>query len=135
MRKITATIMTLLVAGLVVGCSESPQVVPQEAASGPQSAEQSPESTPAPLVAEPGPEPILTTAEGEYVTVLRAAFDRDGTQIPNATDEQLIAAGQDACEQIDAGTNPDSVRVVEGEEEPHADSGRIGYAAAEYLCP
>ena len=134
MPKVTAAIAALVLAITLTGCTAA-QNPTQEPASGPQGAEQSPESTPAPLVAEPSPEPILTTAEGEYVTVLRAAFDRDGTQIPNATDEQLIAAGQDACEQIDAGTNPDSVRVVEGEEEPHADSGRIGYAAAEYLCP
>lgn len=38
------------------------------------------------------------------------------TQIPDATDEELISAGHEACDQLDAGTALEDVRVVDGEQ-------------------
>ncbi|MEW2011413.1 DUF732 domain-containing protein [Microbacterium sp. NPDC078814] len=72
------------------------------------------------------------------------AYVRDNllpeTQIPNATDEQLIAAGHEACEQLESGVAAEDVRVVDGEK-PHETTGyfydsiAIRSGAVRSFCP
>ncbi|QLD10885.1 DUF732 domain-containing protein [Microbacterium oleivorans] len=62
----------------------------------------------------------------------------ENTQIPDATDEQLLAAGADACEQIAEGTPGDQISVIENEQlgvlGTYDDSGAIVSAARTNLC-
>lgn len=93
--------------------------------------------TEAPLTAEPTSEPE-TGSDQAYLVQLRQALEGSGgNSIPDATDEQLIEAGQDACEQMAAGTALEEVRVVEDEPETGVgfkDSLRIAAVAAQHFC-
>lgn len=61
------------------------------------------------------------------------------TSIPDASDEQLLAAGMEACELIRGGTDPGDVRLVDGEQpngaDIYADSSAIMNSALSSLCP
>ena len=61
------------------------------------------------------------------------------TSIANATDEQLIAAGHDACEQAAAGVAWEDIRLVDGEEPTangdYLDSSAILNGALYNYCP
>ncbi len=72
------------------------------------------ETAPAPLVAEEAA-PEAGTPEAAYLEFVRQYEDRSPL-FTEASDEELIAAGKLACEQLAAGTELDDVRVVEGEE-------------------
>lgn len=102
-----------------------------------------------PLVAEvetddeQSPEP--ETPEEAFLITVRDWLDPETTQIPNATDEQLLEAGREACEQL-ASENEDGspvslfdVRVIEGEVERdqggYIDSLQVAAAAQQELCP
>lgn len=60
------------------------------------------------------------------------------TQIPDATDAQLLDAGRRACELLAAGEAPESITVIEGETQDAAgyftDSSAITGAASKTLC-
>lgn len=92
----------------------------------------------APLVAE-DVEEAEVGSDAAYLTLLREALDRNGAgNIPDATDSQLIEAGNTACEQMAAGAGILEVRVIENETETEVgfvDSGMIAGAASEHLCP
>lgn len=89
----------------------------------------------APLTAE------SPSAEGDgaaaFLADVRAALP-DNTVIPDATDEQLLAAGETACEKLAAGDPSDQISVIEGEEKNgadlFADSSVIVTAARDSLC-
>ncbi|MFK4789855.1 DUF732 domain-containing protein [Microbacterium sp. ZW T5_56] len=87
-----------------------------------------------PLVAET---PSAATADADYLAFVRGDLVPN-TGIRNATDEQLIAAGHDACDQIWAGAAAGDLRLVEGEEpQPSgyfADSGSIVTGALNFYC-
>lgn len=128
------TLIAALAAGLIVltGCTSAPEPEPETVA------EETVETT-APLVAENTEDAeAADTPEAAFLAELRPLLDNDRTQIPNATDEQLLDAGVAACEQIAAGEMPDGVQVIEGEEPAplggYQDSGRIGVVANEHLC-
>jgi hypothetical protein len=91
------------------------------------------------LVAETPEVEDALTPEDAYLEMLRPGIEASSTtQIGNATDDQLIQAGHDACEQLADGTDSFDVRVVEGEqptEVGYADSFRIAAVALEHLCP
>lgn len=94
-------------------------------------------TTPDPLIAEPD-EAAATGSEGAYLAQLREALEGSGgNSIPDATDEQLIQAGLDACEQMATGTALEDVRVIEKEPETgvgYKDSLRIAAVAAIHYC-
>lgn len=141
MSRLAAAIAALVLAVTLTGCTAA-QTPAQEPASAPQGAEQSPESTPAPLVAE-------TPAESDPASDVEVAFVEKfheiratmpgASQIPDATDEQLIAAGREGCERADAGESTELMSFVEGEEKNgagyYSDSGAIITAARQTLCP
>lgn len=93
----------------------------------------------APLVAE---SPAATDNKGgdeaAYLEDVRAALPST-TVIPNATDEQLLEAGWEACERREAGEPGDDISVIEGEERNdygiYLDSQAIVGAARQTLCP
>lgn len=132
MPKITATTLAataLLIVGLT-GCSGATDPAPAEPVTSTETA--------APLVAEtPDAEPVADTPEGVFLAELRDVL-KDDTQIPDATDEQLVAAGQDACQQLAEGKGVKDVRVIEGEQPNaagwYADSGKIASVAERFLC-
>lgn len=132
MPKVTAAsiALTALVLLSLTGCAGT---VEEAASETPTDVE-----TVAPLVAETT-EPDNLSAEESYLVNIRIALEANGgSSIPNATDAQLLAAGQDACEQMRAGTDAFDVRVIEGEqpgETGYVDSLRIAGGAAKYLCP
>lgn len=109
MPKRTAALGVLLVLALT-GCAGAAETTADE-----RTAPTVTESA-APLEAET-PAPDVEQANPPDVTFL--AYVRDNllpdTQIPNATDEQLIEAGWNACAQLESGTKLEDVRVVEGE--------------------
>lgn len=87
-----------------------------------------------PLTAET---PEATGAEATFLDAVRAKLRPDNV-IPNATDEQLLAAGEAACEKIATTENTNTISVIEGEQ-PNGlgyftDSGVIVGAARASLC-
>ena len=123
---VAATAATLL---LLTGCAST--AAPDVSASKPVAEDV------APLVAATPDEVTPDSPEAGFLTEVRPYIDKS-TQIPDATDDQLLLAGEDACTQIADGTLPDKVRVIQDEQPDdlgyYVDSGRIGYFAAEYLC-
>lgn len=93
----------------------------------------------APLVAE---EPSNDTDEAEaaFLDAFRAIQHTYASVIPDATDEQLLAAGYDACERLAAGEVSTDISLIDGEErnaqsEMYLDSVSIIGAAVPNLCP
>jgi hypothetical protein len=112
---------------LLAGCSSAPQ---SAAPSDPAPASS------APLVAE---SPAATSDAGEaaYLAAVREAL-RPDTQIPNATDEQLLEVGQRACEELNKGTDTTELSLIEGEQPndigTYNDSAAIITSAATTIC-
>lgn len=88
----------------------------------------------APLVAET---PAAADDEAVFLDTVRAKLRPDNV-IPNATDEQLLAAGEKACAEITAGTPTDQLSVIDGEPTnalgTFSDSAVIVTAAATTIC-
>lgn len=98
-----------------------------------------PSESAAPLTAdEPEETAQLASPDEDYLARIRAALPED-TIIPNATDEQLLAAATAACEQMDNGTDVAAVKVIEGEEpnglDIHESSAAIAGVAKDVYCP
>lgn len=93
-----------------------------------------PAATDAPLTAE---SPVSAPAsDAVFLEEVRANLPAK-TQIPNATDAQLLDAGQRACERLAAGEASDQISVVEGEQQQNGyyyDSAVIITAARATLC-
>lgn len=103
-----------------------------------QSRTQSAESeTPAPLTAET-PSAEVSDADAGFLDYVRSEL-LPTTQIADASDEQLIAAGHEGCEQIRAGVPLEEIRLVEGEVPTSAgyymDSSAIFNGALYNYCP
>lgn len=133
MRKRTTAVAALLLLALT-GCSAPAGSAP----SGPESNAESASESPAPLAAEtPDAEPSADTPEGEFLSEVRAALGAD-SQIPDATDARLLAAAEEACQQLESGKSPEEVRVIDGEEPDglgwYSDSGKIASLAQQILC-
>ena len=130
MPKITAatlTVTALLIVGLT-GCAGGTD----DTTSAPETTQ---EST-APLVAETS-EPA-TTSEQAYLDLIRPALEINPTDLPESvTDEQLLSAGQVACDQLATGATPEDVRVIENEKpgpSGYVGSILIATAAGQELC-
>ena len=98
------------------------------------------ESEPAaPLVAEtPAADESAASAEAAFLDYVRESLAAN-TTIPDATDDQLLAAGIEACDRLAAGETSDMISVIEGEQ-PNGlgyfeDSGWIVSGAGQFLCP
>lgn len=133
MPKRTAAIAAVAVLLFALtGCGEDADATPAGFADTAASAEK-----PAPLVADVTEAPA-DSVEAQYLEHLRRALEGSGgNSIPDATDEQLIAAGHEACEQMAAGATYGDVRVVDDEPETEVgfkDSNRIAATASIYFC-
>lgn len=125
-RTLAATALLLLT---LTGCAGVAETAPTDA-------EKSSDTT-SPLAAETET-PVSEDPEAEFVAQVRGKLPAN-TQIPNATDEQLIEAGYAACDAIEADTPTDQISVIEGEQ-PNGlgyfdDSGIIVQATSTTLCP
>lgn len=132
MPKRIAALAAVLVLTLT-GCSgvaESAEEIPAPLAT----------ESAAPLTAEiPATTDAATDSpEKNFLDDVRRNLPRP-TAIPDATDEQLLAAGLEACDLIRTGTSPGDVRLVEGEQpngaDIYADSSAIMNSALRALCP
>lgn len=131
MPKITAraAVLTALLAFTLTGCAG--------AADGAGDASTAPETT-APLVAETETPDTDLSEDEEFLQRVRESLP-ENTVIPDATDDQLIAAAEAACEQMDSGTDVAAVNVIEGEEPNGLDiyesSAAIAGVAKDVYCP
>lgn len=112
MKKVTAALAVLLALTLT-GCAGGPEDAGDERTAPVASESATPEESAAPLTAEK-PANEGDGPDAKFLEYVRGALLPE-TQIGNATDEQLIEAGHEACEQLEAGTALEDVRVVEGE--------------------
>lgn len=125
--RYTAITAVLLIA--LTGCAGTPEEAPSEAVASGKSA--------APLVAETAK--AHEGNESEFLTEVRELLPAL-TQIPDATDDQLIASGREACERMAEGETSDDIVLIDGEK-ANPDSGlyldtiAILTAAVRDLCP
>lgn len=106
---------------------------------GPAEPETASESeTAAPLEAKTPTAGTEGDAESSFLAMVGESLPED-TSIPDATDEQLLAAGMEACERLRAGETSDTISLIEGEQKNgadiYADSGAIITSARLTLCP
>lgn len=135
MKKVTAVIAVLLALTLT-GCAGSGNEAGDERTAPVMSDSATPEETAAPLTAETA-EPEATDADSVFLAYVRDALIPQ-SQITNATDEQLINAGHEACVQLESGVAYEDVRVVEGEQpmnDIYYDSSAVMNGAITAYCP
>lgn len=119
---------------LLTGCTATGQPVIDSSEAIASSAE--PTSSEAPLTATT---PTATAEGGEaaFLSEVRAKLRPDNV-IPNATDEQLLAAGAKACDGIASGANTLTLSLIDGEQADvsgfYRDSAVIITAARANLC-
>ena len=116
----------------LTGCAGTPESAASEA-------EQVGE-TAAPLVAEAATdEPAVgSDSEAAFLAYVHENLPTPN-QIPDATDEQLLAAAEAGCDRLAAGESSDVISLVEGETANGLGyfeaSGIIISGAREYICP
>ncbi|MDR2294678.1 MAG: DUF732 domain-containing protein [Microbacterium sp.] len=142
-RLIAAAAAVLLLA--LTGCSAAAE--PQSGyvvESDPEPVETLASSPAPPLVAESpaaGTDETAKTPESEYLREVRAQMEQPISQIPkDATDDQLLAAADKACELMRAGTVMSEIQLIDGETPNPStnnlrDSGVMADAANRHLCP
>lgn len=128
MRTRAGVIAAVVVVFALTGCSGT-------VGGEPDAVESTPPAASAPLTAEsPATAP---SGEAAYLEAVREALPAD-TVIPNATDEQLLAVGADACEVLGAGGDTLTTSLIDGEPASAAgyynDSSAIFTAASVALC-
>lgn len=130
MNRVAAALVAGAIALLLAGCA-----APATTAA-PHHAEA---STPAPLVATHAPSTPPTDPTAAYLAHLRDRIEANHlSEIAGATDDQLVAAGHEACDQLAAGTDYFDVRVVQDETPDfggyYAGSLLITGAATMFFC-
>lgn len=137
--RIAAAVAAALLAVTLTGCGEDTTAQDTEKRSFAQSAEQTPEASTPPLVADPTPAALSDEdAEAAYLLEVRDRLTKIRTQIPDVTDEQLLAAAQDACDRLAAGESGENMTLIEGETTTNGyymDSGAIIISARLTMCP
>jgi hypothetical protein len=121
MPKNTAATITLaaLICATLTGCAGAAENTSNERPAPTETT--APPETPEPLVAETPSGNETNDADAKFLTYVREHLLPE-TQIGHATDEQLIAAGHEACGQLESGVALEDVRVVDGET-PHPSTG------------
>lgn len=141
MPKRGIVIASAIAAVLVVGGGTATAIaLAGQAGEAPETiaaSEQPTSETPAPLVAETEAPLTAEEADAQFLEFVRGDLPID-TSIPNATDEQLIAGGHEACKQLLAGVDSESIRLVEGEEPVNGyymDSASMITGGRYFYCP
>lgn len=133
MKTRTATTMALLLLTLT-GCTGTAEDAGHE-----RTAPAATESA-APLTAETAEATPADDIEAEFIDRFHdfRAQNTLPSQIPDATDEQLISAGYDGCARLEAGEVGEDISLIDGETRSEAglyvDSGAILSAASVTLC-
>lgn len=136
MKIRAAAIAAVLLLGLT-GCAQSAGNTSEERVS-PATAESA-----EPLVADaPSDEPSTadqSEAEAAFLAAFRDIQQTYASVIPDATDEQLLASGYEACERLAAGETSTDISLIDGEQrnpqsEMYLDSVSIIGAAVPHLC-
>ena len=113
------------------GSTERVNTASEEATTAPETSE--------PLVAEtPGATDAGSDADEGFLKYVHDELPPN-TTIGDASDEQLIAAGHEACEQVESGVAWEDIRLVEGEEPTptgyYMDTSAILNGALYNYCP
>lgn len=130
-KRTTAIAAVVVMLFALTGCGEETATPADE-----------PKPFAAPLTATEAPETPDAGApevdESAYITQLRDALDINGAgSVADASDAQLIAAGNEACQQMRDGAGIKEVRVIENEPESevgYVDSRLIAAVASVHLC-
>lgn len=128
MRTRAGVIAAVVVAFALTGCSD-------DGGDEPEAVETTPPASSAPLTAES----LAAAPSGEaaYLEAVREALPAN-TVIPNATDEQLLAAGSEACDEISGGADTLTLSLIPGEPADasgfYPDSAAIISSARASLC-
>ncbi|WP_431863031.1 DUF732 domain-containing protein [Microbacterium algeriense] len=137
--KITALAATALLAFTLSACGDDTASSSGENSSAQPRSQSIESETPEPLTAEtPTSDP--DDVDAQFVEYVRSELALlPSTSIANATAEQLITAGHSACEQLLAGKDSESIRLIEGEQPAasgyYMDSGTIIDGARRFYCP
>lgn len=94
-------------------------------------------ASPEPLVAQDPGEQSDFEKEAAYLEAVHDRLSRIQSQIPDATDEQLLAAADDAC-RLANDTNNDELSLIDGETKTNGyymDSSAIIISARMTICP
>lgn len=139
LTKVTATTAALLLAVTLSACGEDTAAESGESSSDTSRSQSVESETPAPLVAET-PSSDAENVDAEFVEYVRSELALlPSTGIANAEDDQLVAAGHEACKQLLAGVDSETIRLIEGEEPAasgyYMDSGTIIDGARRFYCP
>jgi hypothetical protein len=144
--RIAAIAAAIALTMLMTGCAAARIVLEnvQQDSSAAQSAEAStptPEATEsdAPLIAgSPAPPVAAENAEDAFLIEVRSRLAKIRSQIPDATDEQLLDSAHEACERIEGGESSAEMSLIEGETQTGGyfmDSGAIITSARLTMCP
>ncbi|MEI3845203.1 MULTISPECIES: DUF732 domain-containing protein [unclassified Microbacterium] len=133
-RTPLAAVAAVLLLALA-GCAGTTEA-PADASAAPETTTPTETPTAEPLVAEEPKAPEVSPEA--FISQVRDELP-ENTQIPNATDQQLLDAGMQACDRIRANESTEVMSLIEGEQ-PNglgyfADSGVIISAARANLCP
>lgn len=137
--KLTALAAAALLTITLTACGEDTAAAPAENTGESSRSAANESESPQPLVAEtPSSDP--EAADSEFVEYVRSELELlPTTGIANATDEQLVTAGHEACEQLLNGVDSESIRLIEGEQPAasgyYMDSGTIIDGARRFYCP
>lgn len=132
-KRTAAVIATAVLLFGLAGCAATPDAEPP--------AQKPASETPAGEMPEAeAPEtPEIEADEAAFIAQVREKLRPDNI-IPNATDDQLLAAGYAGCERLNDGEDSAFISVIEGEEQhpeygSYLDSITILTAARAELCP
>lgn len=126
MKRSAIAASAVLMVALLAGCSAPAEPTPVDEAASPT----------VPLTAET-PSTEAEGGDAAYLAAVREALPAD-TVIPNATDDQLLEAGERACKEIAAGTDVRTLSLIDGEQPnglgTYNDSAVIIGSARASLC-
>lgn len=151
-RSTTAVIVGVLALGLVGGgtavalTGQEPapaETTLTEPTATPDTGQPTTDETPAGDATEPltaKPSDAAPSADTLFLADVHDRLDSLGaaTIIPDATDDQLIKAGHEACDALTAGTPFDDLSVINGEgrvQGSYLDSAMIATSGVLFYCP
>ena len=140
LTALTCITATLTIALTLTSCAglPAPASTGNSVSSESRSEPSTPEPTPGALTAEPSEPATAEDADAAFLAYVRAELPPK-TSIGDAPDEQLIAAGQEACAQVTEGVAWEDIRLVEGEQPSgtgyYLDTSAILNGALYNYCP
>lgn len=138
-KRTTVVAVTAAALVLLAGCSGTTRgsvTLTSEPVGSPAATAAAPPTSAAPLAAQT-PKASADGGEAAFLAEVRAELRPDNV-IPDATDAQLLAAGEEACEKLVTAEDPNTISVIADEPKNgagyYSDSGVIITAAATTIC-